>query len=154
MKLVLGLALLAAITAPLASADGDPASDYLYTRQVFVPYDLAIDPVAKRDFILAVSAANRRGFRIRVALIGNAFDLGAVPSFWRQPRTYARFLGAELAFVYKQRLLIVMPNGFGVYWKGHDVAREYALLRRVRIESGPTALAVAGRHAVEALSAG
>lgn len=134
-----------------AAADGDPASDYLYSREVFVPYDLRIDAAARRDFIEAVHDANRRHFAIRVALIGNAFDLGALPSLWRKPGTYARFLGAELALVYKQRLLIVMPNGFGFYWKGHDAASEYSALRRIPIPAGPTGLAVAGRLAVQAL---
>jgi hypothetical protein len=152
MRGLLALALLVtACAAPAARADGDPASDYLYTRETFVPYDLRIDAQAKRDLVAGVAAANRNGFSIRVALIGDAFDLGAIPSLWRKPQQYAKFLGAELAFIYKQRLLIVMPNGFGFYWKGHAVTAEYAVLRRIRVGAGATGLAIAGRQAVEAL---
>jgi hypothetical protein len=150
-RLCLLLLLAALLCVPAAHADGDPASDYLYTRLVFVPYDLQIDAAAKRDFVAAVRAANRSGFAIRVALIGSTFDLGAVPSLFRKPQLYARFLGTELAFVYKQRLLIVMPNGFGFYWKGHAVSAQYAVLKRIRIAPGATGLAIAGRQAVEAL---
>ena len=37
-----------------------------------------------------------------------------MPQLWAKPQTYARFLGAELRFVYKDTLLIVMPQGFGI----------------------------------------
>ena len=47
-------------------------------------------------------------------MIGNKTDLGAVPQLWGKPQTYARFLGAELRFVYKDTLLVVMPQGFGI----------------------------------------
>ena len=46
-------------------------------------------------------------------MIAKPFDLGAVPSLYGKPKTYARFLGQELFFVYKGRLLIVMPDGYG-----------------------------------------
>jgi hypothetical protein len=152
MRLAALALVLFALSAVAAQADGDPASDYLYTRETFVPYDLTIDAQAKRDFVAAVRTANRNHFGIRVAIIGNAFDLGAIPSLWRKPRTYARFLGAELAFVYKQRVLIVMPNGFGFYWKGHAATAAYAALQGIRIPAGPTGLIVAGRQAVEELA--
>jgi hypothetical protein len=140
------------VSAVAARADGDPASDFLYTRETFVPYDLRVDAQARRDFVVAVRDVNRNHFNIRVAVIGNAFDLGAIPSLWRRPRAYARFLGAELAFVYKQRLLIVMPNGFGFYWKGHATTAEYATLQRIRVPAGATGLVVAAREAVQELA--
>ncbi len=31
-----------------------------------------------------------------------------------KPQTYARFLGSELRFIYKDNLLVVMPQGFGI----------------------------------------
>ena len=102
------------LAAPTARADGDPASDYLLTRQTFLPFDAKI-PKAQVDELNGIVAdANKKGFKIRVAIISRRFDLGAVPSLWRKPKTYARFLGQELTFVYKNRLLIVMPNGYGV----------------------------------------
>ena len=151
MRLAVLVLIALLVSAVAARADGDPASDFLYTRETFVPYDLRVDAQAKRDFLTAVRDANRAHFSIRVAIIGNAFDLGAVPSLWRKPRSYARFLGAELAFVYKQRLLIAMPNGFGFFWKGHAVTDEYSVLQRIRIGAGATGLVIAARQAAEAL---
>lgn len=95
-----------------AHADGDPASDYLLGTSAFVPPGVPSADAAQLDTVLA--AAKARGFEIRVALIGTRYDLGSVGSLYRQPRQYARFLGQELFFVYKGRLLIVMPNGYGV----------------------------------------
>ena len=92
-------------------------------------------------------------FPIRVAVIGSAYDLGSVPSLWRKPRLYARFLGAELAFVYKQRLLIVMPNGFGFNWPKHSPVSEYSLLSKIRIPPGATGLLAAATAAVTRLAA-
>jgi hypothetical protein len=135
MRRLAFLAMLAAacVAAPLARADGDPASDYLYTQQVFIPFDIKVPVAAQGDLHRTIAGANRAGFHIRVAIIASAYDLGAVPSLWKKPQTYARFLGEELVFLYKQRLLIVMPNGFGFFWKGHDVSQEYATLSKVPI---------------------
>lgn len=138
-----------ALAAPLAHADGDPASDYLYTQKVFVPFDVAKQP---GPLAADIEGATKAGFTIRVAVIGSAYDLGSVPSLWRKPQLYARFLGAELAFVYKQRLLIVMPNGFGFFWKGHPVTREYATLAKIHIAPGNVGLLTAARDAVHALA--
>jgi hypothetical protein len=64
-----------------------------------------------------VRQAKTSGFRIKVALIGEASELGLEPQFWQQPQPYADFLGKELASFgrYHQRLLVVMPNGIGIY---------------------------------------
>lgn len=152
-RLALLATLLAACTAaPLASADGDPASDYLYTQQVFIPFDIKAPVSAQSDLHRTIAGANRGGFAIRVAIISSAYDLGAVPSLWRKPQTYARFLGQELLFVYKQRLLIVMPNGFGFFWSGHDVAKEYATLGKISIAPGGTGLLTAAHDAAVELA--
>ena len=134
--LVVALLLGACALAGTARADGDPASDYLYTLKVFLPFDVKVPKARQRELVSLVEATNRSGYAIRVAVIGSSYDLGSVTSLWRQPRTYARFLGAELQFLYAKRLLIVMPNGFGIYWKGHAVDREYALLSKVPIGQG------------------
>lgn len=152
-RALLVAALVAWVAVPAAHADGDPASDYLYTQQVFVPFDIKASTQALGDLQRTVAGATQAGFRIRVAVIGSAYDLGAVPVLWRKPRAYARFLGAELAFVYKGRLLIVMPNGFGFYWRGHPVTREYATLAGVSIEPGAEGIVRAAQHAVSQLAA-
>ena len=118
--LVVALLLGACVLAGTARADGDPASDYLYTLKVFLPFDVKVPKARQRELVSLVEATNRSGYAIRVAVIGSSYDLGSVTSLWRQPRTYARFLGAELQFIYAKRLLIVMPNGFGYFYSGHD----------------------------------
>ena len=75
-----------------------------------------------------VHAAKASGYRIKVALIATPYDLGAVTPLWRRPQRYAQFLGQELLYVYKGRLLIVMPNGYGIYHHGKPVANERKLL--------------------------
>ena len=145
--------LVACALAGTARADGDPASDYLYGLKLFLPYDVKIPKERQQELTSFVEATNRAGYEIRVAIIGSSYDLGSVTSLWRQPRTYARFLGAELQFVYAKRLLIVMPNGFGMYWKGHSVKREYAVLSKIPIGKGGSGLVDAAQNAVSKLAA-
>jgi len=154
MKPLVAVAILAVLLcAPAARADGDPASDYLYGLKVFLPFDVKVPKERQREFTSFVETTNRSGYAIRVAIIGSAYDLGSVTSLWRQPRTYARFLGAELQFVYAKRVLIVMPNGFGIYWKGHAVDREYAVLSKIPIGKGSAGLVDAAQTAISRLAA-
>ena len=155
MKVVAVLALVAAALAfvPAALADGDPASDYLLTQQVYLPYDAKLPAAKQQQLAAVVTAANRAGYKIRVALIASRYDLGAITSLWRRPRTYARFLGAELHYVYKQRLLVVMPNGFGFNRPKHTATAEYALLAKIPIGAGESGLADAAETAVKRLAA-
>jgi hypothetical protein len=144
---------LACSLAGTAHADGDPASDFLLATKLFLPFDVKVPKERQRELLAFVEAANRSGYAIRVAVIGSSYDMGSVTSLWRRPRTYARFLGAELQFVYAKRLLIVMPNGFGVSWKGHTVDREYAVLSKVPIGKGASGLVDAAQVAVSKLAA-
>ena len=146
-------ALVACALTQSARADGDPASDYLVAQKVFIPYDAKFPAKQQAEFAALVTAANKAGFKIRVALVWSDYDLGAVTSLWRKPRTYARFLGLELGFVYKQRLLIVMPNGFGFNYPKHSTSAEYALLSKIRIRPGAPGLMTAGEIAVQQLAA-
>ena len=72
-----------------------------------------LDP-SRRSSPTTAQQVSDAGLPIKVAVIGNKTDLGAVPQLWGKPQTYARFLGAELRFVYKDTLLVVMPQGFGI----------------------------------------
>lgn len=153
-RLALLAALAAALAAPqLARADGDPASDYLLGSKVFLPYDAKFPPKQAAELTALVAAANKAGFKIRVAVIWSDYDMGAVTSLWRKPRTYARFLGLELSFVYKQRLLVVMPNGLGFNWPKHDPAPGYAVLAKVTTGPTPAQLLTAASTAVTRLAA-
>jgi hypothetical protein len=147
-------AVLAAGTlASTARADGDPASDYLIGQKVFFPFDAKFPAKQQAQFAGLVDAANKAGFEIRVALIATSYDMGSVTALYRKPRTYARFLGQELAFVYKQRLLVVMPNGFGFNWPHHPSAPAYAVLAKIPITPSSTGLLDAARTAVQRLAA-
>ena len=96
-----------------AWANGDPASDYLLVQSVFLPFNAKIDPGVAGRLSRTVQAAWKSGFKIRVALIVTRFDLGTAFSLYNKPQRYAEFLGLELSFVYRGRLLVVMPKGFG-----------------------------------------
>jgi hypothetical protein len=152
IALVLLAAALACAAAPSARADGDPASDYLITQKLFFPYDLKVPKVKEQQLLALVQEANRSGFTLRVALISSSYDLGSIVSLWQKPKTYARFLAAELKFVYKNRLLIVMPNGFGFNRPGHSAAPEYKILSNVPMKPGATGLVDASLSAVKALA--
>lgn len=145
--------------ASIALADGDPASDYLVGRQVFLSSQSGSESVSQRQLLRVVAAANRAGFAIRVALISSQYDLGSITALWRRPRLYARFLGLELSSLYRQRLLVVMPDGVALNWPGHSTASGYRSLAGVaRVAGGRDAadLAAAADLAVRrlALSAG
>jgi cytochrome oxidase Cu insertion factor (SCO1/SenC/PrrC family) len=136
-----------------ALADGDPASDYLVSRQVFVSSQQVVESRAQRELVATVGAANRAGFAIRVAVISSDYDLGSITALWRKPTVYARFLGLELASAYRGRLLVVMPNGFGFNWPGHPAGDAYRLLAKVPIGSGQEGLLGAAQTAVRRLAA-
>src|SRR2546422_211870 len=128
--LILGIAAacFAAAVPGLARADGDPASDFLVTQDVFLPFDVKV-PVAEAGRLTTlVAAAETHGFRIKVALIAGPGDLGSVTALWRKPQQYAEFLGQELYYVYKGPLLIAMPNGYGISRRGKPVASDRKLL--------------------------
>jgi hypothetical protein len=150
---LLAVCVLAAIAAQSARADGDPASDYLLGQKIFLPYDAKFQPKQAAELTGLIDEANKAGFKIRVAILGSDYDMGSVTALWRKPRTYARFLGLELSFVYRQRLLIVMPNGFGFNWPKHPAASEYALLDKIPIPPGAPGLLTAAKAAVTKLAA-
>jgi hypothetical protein len=101
-----------------ARADGDPASDVLAGQSLFLPQDAGIPTAQQAQLAALVASAQRHGFPIRTAVIASPTDLGSITELWRQPENYAHFLGQELADVFRGTLLVVMPNGEGVYHVG------------------------------------
>jgi hypothetical protein len=144
-----------AVSLPLpALADGDPASDFLLSQSTFLPYDASITKEQTDQLNALVAEAKKRGYTIRVAVIGKPFDLGSVPSLWAKPETYARFLGQELFFLYKGRLLVVMPNGFGVSRGGKALVPSQAVVDKLpQPGNGGSALVDAAEQAVQRLAA-
>jgi hypothetical protein len=135
-----------------ARADGDPASDVLATQPLFLPQDAGLPLGQQGQLAGLLQAAGRSGYGVRVALVASRADLGSVTELWRQPETYARFLGQELSLVYRGPLLVIMPNGFGTYGPGAAAAQ--SALAGVRIPpEGGAGLGTAALAAVERLAA-
>ena len=139
------------VLAGVARADGDPGSDVLVYQDLFAGSSAGLSVGQQAQLGDLLKAANTAHVPIRVAVISSPSDLGAVTGLWAEPRSYARFLGLELSLAYKQRLLVVMPNGFGFNWPGHSTAAAYATLARV--SPRPSAdLFAATQAAVQALA--
>ena len=153
--LVVAVVAAACVGASGARADGDPASDYLLTEQAFVSPNARVSTGNTRRLADSLTILGRAGYRIRVAVIQSRFDLGAVTVLDGKPRLYARFLSQELRFVYKGRLLVVMPNGYGFADDGRSVPDEQSVVDRVRPASSldGTKLVAATIAAEEALAA-
>jgi len=115
----------------LARANGDPASDYLLTQNVFLPFTTKIDQTSVKRLNALLAAAKAQKFPIRVALILSPSDLGTAFSLFGQPDKYVRFLGLELSFVYRGRLLVVMPSGYGFAVKGDPNPKASAVLTKL-----------------------
>jgi hypothetical protein len=148
--LVLALLLVAA---PAARADGDPASDYLLGEPTFIPPDAGVPPAYAKQLTSILADAKARGKEIRVALIAKPYDLGSVGILFGKPKEYGLFLGQELTFVYRGRVLIVMPSGFGYSRDGKRVPAADAVLAQLPAPGkGGAALASAATQAVSRLT--
>ncbi len=102
------------VVVPMAHADGDPASDWLLSQPSFVPEDDGVPGAYATQLNAVLSDAKARGYEIRVAVIGTRYDMGSVYVDWLKPNQYVPFLSRELYFVYKGRVLVVMPNGLAI----------------------------------------
>jgi hypothetical protein len=126
-----------------AFANGDPASDVLPAREIFLPNDPELCSPAARRLAGVVEGAREARYLIKVAVIPTRQDLGLVPALFGHPQDYAAFLARELPpQQFKDgsyRLLIVMPQGLGLYNGG---AKERAALvpLSARLKAGDLAL--------------
>jgi hypothetical protein len=152
-RLALALAALALLVPGAARANGDPASDVLLTDQVFLPFEAPISESAKKDLRETVAEANKKGFKLRVALIAFTSDLGTANALWGHPEDYSKFLGKEIAFVTTDPLLVSMPAGFGFYDQDRPVTEQQRVLAKIKPGKIPTALAESTTAAVRALAA-
>jgi hypothetical protein len=99
----------------VARADGDPASDVLIVATRFEPYTAKIPPASRKQLVATIAAARAKGYPVRVAMIGDQYDLGSAGLLMNHPQDYSKFLAQELAQFNKDWTLVVMPNGYGVY---------------------------------------
>jgi cytochrome oxidase Cu insertion factor (SCO1/SenC/PrrC family) len=150
---VLACCALGALAPSAALADGDPGSDVLVYQNLFVASDANISIAQQVELGDLLTSAQRGGFTIRVAIIATPDDLGAITQLWGKPASYASFLGIELSLAYAQRLLVVMPDGFGFNWQGHSTAAAYKVLDKIAIKPGGSGLATSTETAVRALAA-
>jgi hypothetical protein len=139
-------------TASGALADGDPASDVLPTRSVFIPFGLDVSDTSKAALTKALATALKKKVKVKVAVISAPEDLGAIPSLFGKPQQYAKFLGTELSLVYKQRLLVVMPNGFGLFYAHKRTVGAIRALAKVKVQPGGDGLVGAATAAVQILA--
>jgi hypothetical protein len=135
---LLGLLVVGLTLAPAALADGDPASDVLAVPDTRVYMTVAAPgPSLEKSLARTAQEVTDAGLPIKVAIIGNKTDLGAVPQLWAKPQTYATFLGAELRFIFKDTLLVVMPQGFGIHGP-YPQAQALAALSGIDPRKNPT----------------
>jgi hypothetical protein len=121
-------------SAPDASADADPASDYLIAQDFFFPLASTVSKPLANQLVGLLAEARRKGAPVKVALIGDPRDLGGVTNAFGRPKQYASFLGKEISFNHPQPLLVVMPNGFGLYGLP---AKANAAVKGVKAAGGP-----------------
>jgi hypothetical protein len=124
----------------------------LVYQKLFVAADANMSIAQQVELGDLLTSVTRSGFPIRVAVIAERDDLGAITALWEKPAAYAHFLGIELSLAYAQRLLVVMPGGFGFYWQGHQTAAADRVLGRLPIGQGGNGLATAAVTAVRALA--
>jgi hypothetical protein len=113
---------LSAGLSPNAFADGDPASDVLAFEPIFDPPDSGIGPQDEATLLalvkavkLPVRAGSSARYPLKVAFVNSAADLGSITELWQEPGDYGQFLGRELSLEFHGTLLVVMPQGYGLY---------------------------------------
>ena len=155
VKTLVVLLAAALLLAPAAArADGDPASDILLVQDVFVTYSVQVPKADTSQLQALVGAAKREKLVVKVAVIATPADLGAVPSLFGKPKVYAQFLGREIYNIYPGRLLVVMPNGYGVSRAGTLVPSEQRTVDALpKPGSDGGALASAAEQAIRRIAA-
>lgn len=147
------VALAAGWGSPAAHADGDPASDVLTQQALFLPQDAGLTATEQAQLAGLLQTATRSGYQLRIAIIASAADLGSVTELWRQPQTYAKFLGQELSLVYNGPLLVIMPDGVGVYHFNRPAAAEQSALASLPAPAAGARLGAVALAAIQHLAA-
>jgi hypothetical protein len=116
------VALLVLALPAAATADVDPASDVLLFQNAYFPRVKLASGALRGTLTALTNQANKKGYNIKVAVIGARLDLGGAPQLYRHPDQYANFLGVELrsATGLVQPVLVVMPGGVAQYGMGGE----------------------------------
>lgn len=152
MAILAIVALVALVGAATALADGDPASDILVGQPLFLPWDAGVSSMGEARLEGVLSASARAGFPIRVALIAAPADLGTVTPLWDKPASYAEYLGTELSLVFHGQVLVVMPDGYGLYSSRPLPPAERSAVSSLGAPGGASGLARGATAAVEQLA--
>ncbi len=140
----------------LARADGDPASDFLLSQSTFLsPFDGHVSSGAASGVVGMLMQAQKHGFALKVAVVVTPYDLGSVPILFGKPKTYAKFLGEEDFYYWKAELLVVMPDGYGIYRAAGVPPADLRLVDALRspATSNGTALVLDAQRVVRSLAA-
>jgi hypothetical protein len=140
---------------PAAFADGDPASDFLLSQSTFLsPFDGHVAASEAARLVALLTQAQQKGLSLKVAVIVTSYDLGAVPILYGKPKVYAKFLGEEDYYYWKDELLVVMPDGYGIYKAAGVPAGDRATIDALKPPGTHlgTPLVLAAEKAVRALA--
>jgi hypothetical protein len=151
LVLLAAVAVAGGAAAGIARADGDPASDVLLADNVFLSFQSPYGSAEGRTLEALALEAKRQRFPIRVAVITQIADLGAIGGLYGKAQRYAEFLGREITFVYRGTLVVAMngePGGFGVFGPGATPAARRALARMKLPRTPATAAELARLAAV------
>jgi hypothetical protein len=118
-----------------------------------VPYEGVSTKVAG-EITALLNELKQKGFPLKVAVISNPSDLGAVPSLFGKAQSYASFLGQEDYYFFKAELLVVMPNGYGLYKHAGLPAGDKAAIKALPAPGTAKGdpLVTAAMHAVRVLA--
>jgi hypothetical protein len=134
-----------------AEANGDPASDVLYSTDIYYPSTETVPQATTRALDTIVREARRRGRPIKVVLIATRTDLGTAASLMGYPDRYAGFLTTELGKYVTAPVLIVTPHGFGLGRSGRILSTKP--LDGIESGADPDSLARAAVEGVSRLTA-
>lgn len=149
------VAVCAVAAAPVAHADGDPASDWLLQRFLFAPPDAGISSGDSARLTSLLRSAHQQGYTLHVAVIPSRYDMGAVTVLYDKPLKYAPFLSQEMAFFYKGRVLVVTHKGYAIARDGKADPGEQAVLEGLPVPAQfhGAPLAAATERAIKRLTA-
>jgi hypothetical protein len=158
MKLLACIASLVLLltAAPFALADGDPASDWLLSGPGFLsPYDGKIPASTQATLNAMLASAKKQGLPLKLAVIVTPYDLGSVPMLFGKPQIYAKFLGLEDYYWWRDELIVVMPKGYGIYKAKNLPAADKAAIKALAPPASKSGadLGLAAEQALQAVAA-